>query len=551
MPKRRYQPPDRLPGATEFSKDPTLCGSLNLVRLVKSQRWAWDDLREACAGLEVNYARKREPGHWELIAVAFVVSGHVDVKPWYYETSDELWRECGFTRRPPYKRTWERLRELEKVADKFLEAAARVIQRCRMHDERVLAHVHFDSTEDETHAALVHDCQPGDPCKRRFATTRKGGRRTRPGSAMRPLRAATSMAREQREEWNEQDPAQSARQASEAEPEKTMKVRRRGRVVKRLLIGGCWYTTRDVEAGVRAYKTNGRVRRVWHGYYSAKGIDHYTGGVIPSVDAANKQEYDLFPALYDRVRSMAGARPETVIGDRGLAVSSCFEHATTNGSAPVFPWRGTGGHQRHDHARFDRHGVKRCEHCGGVMHQTRFSTNNGKPRLWFRCTFQLTDECKKGDQTISCSEDWRTLIPLPRTNALYHELKESHKSYEGVHDYWRDRYRVAADNLANRPKAVGLGWHRLRANVACLVDWLRIAAKNGWLGSTRSAQRHQGTRTKKDAGRKASMSLAKARAHLGLYTPYGPGAKKSGRGEETPPSRRPRGAPPGRSSKSR
>ncbi|MGA2163206.1 MAG: hypothetical protein ABSH36_01910, partial [Solirubrobacteraceae bacterium] len=249
MPKRRYQPPDRLPGATEFSKDPSLCGSLNLVRLVKSQPWAWDALRDACAGLEVNYARKREPGHWELIAVAFVVSGHVDVKPWYYETSDELWRECGFACRPPYKRTWMRLRELENVADEFLEAAARVIQRCRMHDERVLAHVHFDFTEDETHAALVHDCQPGEPCKRRSMATRKGGRRTRPGSAVRPLRAATSLAREQREEWNEQDPNLSARHASEAEPEKTTKVRRGGRVVKRVLMGGCWYTTRDVEAG--------------------------------------------------------------------------------------------------------------------------------------------------------------------------------------------------------------------------------------------------------------------------------------------------------------
>ena len=42
------------------------------------------------------------------------------------------------------------------------------------------------------------------------------------------------------------------------------------------------------------------------------------------------------------------------------------------------------------------------------------------------------------------------------------------------------------------------------------------------------------------------MSVAKTRARLGLYKPYGPAAKKSGNGEETPPSRRPRGAPPGK-----
>jgi hypothetical protein len=178
--------------------------------------------------------------------------------------------------------------------------------------------------------------------------------------------------------------------------------------------------------------------------------------------------------------------------------------------------------------------------------QTRFSANGGKPRLWFRCTFQLTPDCT-GEQTIFCSEDWRTLIPLPRTNALYHELKESHQQYEGVHDYWRDRYKVASDTLANRLKAIGLDWHRLRANVACLVDWLRIAAKAGWLDPklAPSAQPHEGVRRKKKAGRSATLSIAKTRPPRPLYKPYGPGAVKSGRGEEKPPSRRARGAPPG------
>jgi hypothetical protein len=78
-----------------------------------------------------------------------------------------------------------------------------------------------------------------------------------------------------------------------------------------------------------------------------------------------------------------------------------------------------------------------------------------------------------------------------------------------------------------------------------LIDWLRIAAKNGWLGSARAAQRHAGTRVFADAGRKAAKSLAKRRARMGLYTPYGPQAKKLSNRPETPPSRRARGAPPG------
>lgn len=146
VPRLRYQPPDRLPGATEFSKDDALRGSLNTVRLLKSQRWAWDELREACADLEVKHARRREPGHWELAAVAFIASKHVDIQPWWDESTDELWRECGFTGKPPYLRVWRRLRELEAVCEAFLDAAGKVIRRCREHDERVMAHVHFDFT---------------------------------------------------------------------------------------------------------------------------------------------------------------------------------------------------------------------------------------------------------------------------------------------------------------------------------------------------------------------------------------------------------------------
>jgi hypothetical protein len=320
MPKLRYQPPERLIGATEFSKVDDLRGSLNMVKLVKSQRWAWDGLRNACSDLESGYARKREPGHWELAVVAFVASKHVDVQPWWDESSEDLWRECGFTGKPPYMRVWRRLRELEKVCDEFLSAAALVIQRCRRHDSRVMSHVHFDYTEDETHAALVHDCQPGEPCKHRSVRTRSGGHRSAPGSALRPERAATSVAREQREAWNEEDPTESEKHAKESEPEQVIPTQR-GRRVR---VGGCWYRTRDTEAGVRAYTTGNRVRRFWHGYFSGKAIDHFTGGVIPSVDAANKQEYHLFPALYDRVCDMAGTAPETAIGDRGLSVESCF-----------------------------------------------------------------------------------------------------------------------------------------------------------------------------------------------------------------------------------
>lgn len=62
MPPLRLQPTYRLPGATSFARDDTLRGGVNVVRLLKSQRWVWNDLREAC-DLEKNWGRHREAGN--------------------------------------------------------------------------------------------------------------------------------------------------------------------------------------------------------------------------------------------------------------------------------------------------------------------------------------------------------------------------------------------------------------------------------------------------------------------------------------------------------
>jgi hypothetical protein len=366
MPRLRYQPPDRLPGATEFSKDDGLRGSLNTVKLLKNQRWVWDELREACVGLESSYARHREPGHFELAAVAFVASKHVDIQPWWDETTEELWRECGFEGKPPYMRVWRRLRELEEVCEAFLDAAGKVIRQCRQYDSRVMAHVHFDFTEDETHAALIHDCQPGEECAYREATTRSGRRRAAPGAASHPQRVKTGVARKDREARNAEAPEASVERGGESLPEKVEFVERGTRTIKRIRRGGCWYRTRDLGAGIRAYTGERGAKRFWHGYYGGKAICHFTGGAVPSVDDASTQEYNLFPDLYDRVTRMAGAVPQTAVADKGFSVASCFEHATSHGTAPIsrareaasvvplHDWRDAGVRQGADHLLRDR-----------------------------------------------------------------------------------------------------------------------------------------------------------------------------------------------------
>jgi hypothetical protein len=547
MPRTRFQPPDRLMGATAFARDDAVRGSLNVVRLLKSNRWLWRSLREAC-DLDNRYGRRRERGDWELVAVAFVASGYVDIQPWHDDTTDELWSACGFETKPSYRTTWRRLRELESVADAFLDSVGMLVRRARTKDKRVFAHVHFDNTEDETHAALVHDCE-ADECPRPRRGHAAG--RGRSGRGARPVRQDTHAFREERQKLNAQTPEVAGREQAQREPDLVELVSAGARPVKRVRVGGCWYRTFDVDAGIRAYTGPRGAKRFWHGYYSGKAIDHFTGGVIPIVESASRQEYAIFDDHYDLVCELLGTAPETAIADKGVSIERAFRKCTTNGTAPIFPWRPAGSQlQRHDRDTHDRHGIPRCTRCGAPTVFVRFSAGDRskpaeerEPRIWFDCMSPATPECAK-TQTIACSTDYRLLVPLWRTDSLYHELKESHGTYEAQHDWWRDRYKVAADHLGNRPKVRGIGWHRLRANVASLIEWLRICYREGWLGSPRRNDRGP-ERGFKDRGQRISVKLGNMRARMGVIVAYGEKAEQLQLGQRTPPSRRPHGAPPG------
>jgi hypothetical protein len=546
MPPTRFQPPDRMPGSTAFARDDAVRGSLRMVQLVKANRWLWNGLREVC-DLDHRHGRRRQRGHWELVAVAFVVSDYVDIQPWHDDSTEELWRACGFDGKPHYRTAWRRLRELAEVADEFLLAAGKLIRRARSQDPRVMAHVHFDNTEDETHAALVHDCAPGT-CPRRGRGHAAG--RGRSGAAQRPARQSTKAFREDRQKLNTLDPELADSERGAREPAQTELVERAGRTVKRVKIGECWYRTLDTEAGIRAYMGPRGAKRFWHGYYSGKAVCHFTGGVIPIVESASIQEHHIFDRHFDLVCELAGAAPQTAIGDKGLSIESAFRKCTTNGTAPVFPWRSTPDGVRHDYDTHDRHGIPRCKHCGAPTTFVRFSPGDRnrpaeqrRARLWFDCMSGPTPACAK-TQSIACSTDYRLLVPLWRTEKLYHELKASHGTYESAHDWWRDRYKVAADDLGLRPKVRDVGFHRLRANAAALVEWLRICYRAGWLGNPDRRTR-EATRKFKTRAERVALQLADMRHRMGVMGAYGEAAERLQLGLRTPPSRRPRGAPVG------
>jgi hypothetical protein len=120
----------------------------------------------------------------------------------------------------------------------------------------------------------------------------------------------------------------------------------------------------------------------------------------------------------------------------------------------------------------------------------------------------------------------------------------SHGTYESAHDWWRDRYKVADDDLGLRPKVRDIRFHRLRANAAALVEWLRICYLAGWLGNPDRRTR-EATRKFKTRAERIAVRLAEMRYRMGVMGGYGENAQRLHLGQRTPPSQRPRGAPPG------
>ena len=235
-----------------------------------------------------------------------------------------------------------------------------------------------------------------------------------------------------------------------------------------------------------------------------------------------------------------GESPRSVVADKGLSIKSVFELNTKSGIASVMPFRPSRGQRRRiDRDAFDRHGIVRCKKCGGQTRTVRFATNP-YPRLWFICLEQATADCSR-EQTMACSNDWRALLPLSRTEPAYFALKRMHYHYERVHNLWRARYRVGAATHEMRPKRRGLGCQQLRANAALVVEWLRILDREGWSGSAR----RNAHRVRRDEPGEGLDVLLASRMKNGLTIPYGRVAVALGIGPRRPNGRaRPPGPAP-------
>lgn len=531
------RPPVVLEKATRFTDDREVASPLELVETIKTLRHIWPWL-DAKTDFSKDSGRSRAPGKWALAYSAFVDSAVPDIEKWWSKhTTLELWHACGFAKKPPYQTVYQRLTELEQT-EAFRGATRLVVAKGRRKNPDIGQHVHIDSTEAQTHAALVHVCPKDAPCWKRNrgqnGASQPSGDRKLP-MVERPQRATDEEAREERQHLAEEAPEDKP-MLGDADSFAI----EHGHVI--VNIGRCRYALLDETAGVRAYKRpNGTVKKFWSGFYNCKVVDHYTKAPLAiGVYSGSVQEWQFYDDVLLRTCAVLGELPRSVVADRGFSVERVFKRNSELGIASVMPWRKKHKtEERHDKVTHDRHGIPHCKHCGAECRYAGFSPFSEKgPRLYYYCDHPKTAACRK-KKSISCSKDWRLLVPLWRTDPRYHELAESHSNAENVHDHFRDRYAVAEKSVKGRPKRRGLAWQQLRADAAVFIEWVRIGVREGWFDTPRRNDVQVYRNRAKSLKRYRRVMLSRARNGIGgPGGRYGRAAARQGWGEKLPPSRR-------------
>lgn len=495
--------PEELAGATPYSAMPAVGNPVTVIHTLRGMPRLIKPLLDA-SKVRYRWGPDRKLGDWPLLYLAFVLSHHSAVQPWYSTVLGHaaLWTACGFADVPSLRTVELRFAELEGLAPVFEAQAATLIQKAKARDERVGAWLHFDATESQTHAAPQHDCQPSEPCPTRKTPSSRAPR-------MRRLSADLAGGlRERRASLPVEVTTAPTLDDGLAPSEISKKYWDARRKVVRFQSGGHWWASRDRDAGTRAYDRGGTVFRAWHGQYGMVAIDHFTHAPIAiGIEPADIQE----PVIYEKVLlqaivNLGGAQPLVVAGDRGLSVKRVFEFNTDRGIASALPYRRQNGSEpkkRTGSAEYDEHGVPKCRHCGGDSDFVRFRVEVGHGRLWFRCRLPTTAGCDR-IQTISCRRNYRYLLPLWRTEEAYAAMRTSHQNYEHVHNDLRTRYLVSPNSLAIRPKRIGIGVHRLRAAAALFIEWVRLMTTVGRFG-----RRNYATKTTSPKGMPGRIAAAR------------------------------------------
>lgn len=532
-------------GATEFSCDPVLSDPAAVVEMFR--RFA----PRACAELIEATTVVRDPGRagapriegsWALVFLAHIMAGDPDWQHWYHlNQHDRLWEVCGFARVPSAQTVYLRFAELEapRYTSAFERAAHQFVRLAARHVPHAFDFVHTDGTPAHSHARLTHACPNDAYCE------------TRTGRVAQQLeRASDAAINSERHERSAQpepenpdtppdnhlhkltDEQAIALGLSDWQHARYFRLGEHGHILR----------CADKHVGVRAYNLGPRgKRKVWVGGYFLPAVsDYFWAPFALHFFEADIQEHLGWPRLYRKAMTALNADPDHpthritgVIADRAFTNKTFIAHNTHEGVASITPERGLPGGRdwselRDPNGRYDEHGP-RCRYCGGPSAPARGAgegfalTGAGDPRLTYRCAIGWSAECQTKLQTISCTREYRALLPISRRERVFHDLLAAHSHFEGVFDAWRDRYAVSGTSNATRSKRrSSIAAQKLRGAAALLAEWFRICVRMGYIGN--HPRRNTNEPKPRDGGERRHAALRAHRSKHGLALPYGPAA---------------------------
>lgn len=540
--KRRREPARQLEGAGRFSDDGWLDDPRFILAIVQHSK-VLRALRDAEGSLVSRYGRPRLPGSYLQLYAAFCIDRDPDVESFFNRhRSSDIWQRCGFGTKPPSLSTlYVRFAELAdaRIDQAIQDAIAGLIKTARKHAPDIGRHVHIDGTLAASHARLRHVCRLATPTVTGLGC---GGHGPHPL----PSRMSEAEAIERHHEEDEapfddgQDtPAPPATDTGGLVTLDDAGLRRWGldpcepRVKRQRWFerDGHLLVCRDGEAGVRTYSPRAGRGRTTIGVNHLVVTDHATGGLLAfDVVPADRNEFTVAAGLMDQTRDMVGLHPQAMVADRGFHITQVFNELHDRQIAYVGPWR-KAKHQRTraqaataSGDRVDRHGVIRCQHCGGPTqaHGARLGVTSSRDQSAIRvqCAIRPLLECA-GTQTVQPAVAPRLIGPLNRTDEVYWQLRHTHSNFERVHVERIARYTVGGRDTASRTKRLGLNAQRVRLRCAQLLDWLRICLRYGWIKPPRGQRniRRHTVSWRETPGAWRLQAVLRVRARDGLDLP--------------------------------
>lgn len=469
---------------------------------------------------------------------------------------EDLWTDWGFDEPPEYLRVLRAFRKLEDRSQTFVAAVGWLQRKAIEAEPRVACGEYLDSTAWSTHAALVHVCPKGQcPSDKageslgKYANAPRGRRHRRgSGTRRRPLAKITPQeAGRRRNDAVEQPdkPELDIPVLDATDDERRRKVPLREWVTDQGRLR--WYDrkghlveTRDVNAGPPHLRPAGRAGQAVAGLLPREGHQLLLAhpqrgdGHLRLDQRAPDRQADHGPAA----RRPARHRAEVPHHRLGYAIDDLTWWLLERGVQHRHPGRNE-KQRTTDRLLRDRHGVERCEHCGGVADTLSYYVELDRYRyVRVGCRTPIFDECEKKPYKRRAKDDPWCRGPLHPTDPLYLSLVETRGICEGVHGDHRARYGVAGLGARETPAIIRETFRELISNVAVFVDWLRACVRNGYVKVRGGYQLNDRKPVRVDRSAERIREIADERLEHGLDMAYGPAAAEHGLGPLEPQSAR-------------